>query len=70
MSKSEDKLWVLAAIVLVALWTMFTGYAVTIRWSAGNLNQLDSMILEDLDVLVCIMLPNKTRQILFYVVYI
>nr|XP_027190706.1 uncharacterized protein LOC101512645 isoform X2 [Cicer arietinum] len=44
----------LATIVIVALWFMFTG-SITLKWSAGNLNQfsddLDSMILEDLDVL-------------------
>lgn len=50
------KLWVLAAIVVVALWSMLTG-SVNLKWSAGNLiNQfsdgLDYMNLEDLDVLV------------------
>ncbi|CAJ2643086.1 unnamed protein product [Trifolium pratense] len=44
----------LTAIVLIALWSMFTG-SVTLKWSTNNINQfsddLDSMILDDLDVL-------------------
>ncbi|CAK8568988.1 unnamed protein product [Lathyrus sativus] len=48
------KLCALTAIVLIALWSMFTG-TVTLKWSTNNVNQfsdgLDSMILEDLDVL-------------------
>ena len=55
-NKGHYKFWVLAAIVLLALWSMFTG-SVTLKWSAGNLTRfshdLDSLTLEDLDVLVC-----------------
>lgn len=53
--KGRYKFWALAAILLLALWSMFTG-TVTLRWSAGNLNHLsddiDSPIHDDLDVLV------------------
>lgn len=53
--KRHYKLCALTAIVLIALWSMFTG-TVTLKWSTNNVNQfsdgLDSMILEDLDVLV------------------
>ncbi|KAI5402987.1 uncharacterized protein LOC127081798 isoform X2 [Lathyrus oleraceus] len=52
--KRHYKLCALTAIVLIALWSMFTG-TVTLKWSTNNVNQfsdgLDSMILEDLDVL-------------------
>ncbi|XP_010550395.1 PREDICTED: uncharacterized protein LOC104821281 [Tarenaya hassleriana] len=52
--KGRYKFWALAAILLLAFWSMFTG-TVTLRWSAGNLNRftddLDSPIHEDLDVL-------------------
>ncbi|XWS45394.1 hypothetical protein CRYUN_Cryun15aG0132800 [Craigia yunnanensis] len=48
------KFWALAAILLMAFWSMFSG-TVTLRWSAGNLNRLsddlDSPIHDDLDVL-------------------
>ncbi|XP_052196465.1 uncharacterized protein LOC127803892 [Diospyros lotus] len=33
------KFWALSAILLLALWSMFTG-TVTLRWSAGNLNHI------------------------------
>ncbi|XP_050226375.1 uncharacterized protein LOC126676255 [Mercurialis annua] len=53
-SKGRYKFWALAAILLLAFWSMFTG-TVTLRWSAGNLNRLsddiDSPIHDDLDVL-------------------
>lgn len=52
--KSPYKFWALAAILLLAFWSMFTG-TVTLKWSAGNLNPLsdhfDSPIHTDLDVL-------------------
>ncbi|XP_010558208.1 PREDICTED: uncharacterized protein LOC104826929 [Tarenaya hassleriana] len=52
--KGRYKFWALAAILLLAFWSMFTG-TVTLRWSAGNLNRFsddfDSPIHEDLDVL-------------------
>ena len=53
--KGRYKFWALAAILLLAFWSMLTG-TVTLRWSAGNLNSLvddiDSPIRDDLDVLV------------------
>lgn len=55
LGKGRYKFWALAAILLLAFWSMFTG-TVTLRWSAGNLNRLsddlDSPIRDDLDVLV------------------
>ncbi|KAH9609027.1 hypothetical protein KSS87_020644 [Heliosperma pusillum] len=52
--KGRYKFWALAAILLLALWSMFTG-TVTLRWSAGNLTRLsddfDMPLLDDLDVL-------------------
>ncbi|CAI8599986.1 unnamed protein product [Vicia faba] len=52
--KNHYKLCAWTVIVLIALWSLFTG-TVTLKWSTNNLNQfldgLDSMILEDLDVL-------------------
>ncbi|KAI3910962.1 hypothetical protein MKW92_024110 [Papaver armeniacum] len=53
--KGKYKFWALAAILLLAFWSMFTG-TVTLKWSAGNLNRfsddlLDSPIHDDLDVL-------------------
>lgn len=49
------KLWVLAAILLLAFWSMLTG-SVNLKWSAGNLarlsDQFDFTNLEDLDILV------------------
>ncbi|KAJ9147099.1 hypothetical protein P3X46_029301 [Hevea brasiliensis] len=52
--KGRYKFWALAAILLLAFWSMFTG-TVTLRWSAGNLNSLsddfDAPIHDDLDVL-------------------
>ncbi|CAB4287644.1 unnamed protein product [Prunus armeniaca] len=54
LGKGRYKFWALAAILLLAFWSMFTG-TVTLRWSAGNLNRLsddlDSPIHDDLDVL-------------------
>lgn len=53
--RGRYKFWALAAILLLAFWSMFTG-TVTLRWSAGSLNHisddLDSFIHDDLDVLV------------------
>ncbi|XP_057528546.1 uncharacterized protein LOC130807375 [Amaranthus tricolor] len=52
--KGRYKFWALAAILLLAFWSMFTG-TVTLRWSAGNLNRLsddlDTPLHDDLDVL-------------------
>lgn len=54
LGKGRYKFWALAAILLLAFWSMFTG-TVTLRWSAGNLNRLsddlDVPIHDDLDVL-------------------
>lgn len=54
LGKGRYKFWALAAILLLAFWSMFTG-TVTLRWSAGNLNRftddIDSPIHDDLDVL-------------------
>ncbi|KAK7310439.1 hypothetical protein RJT34_07974 [Clitoria ternatea] len=45
------KLWMLAAIILLALWSIFTG-SLTLKWSASNLTpHFDSTTLQDLDVL-------------------
>ena len=56
--KGRYKFWALAAILLLAFWSMFTG-TVTLRWSAGNLNRftedLDNYIHDDLDVLVSLL---------------
>ncbi|KAL6012352.1 hypothetical protein ACLOJK_002839 [Asimina triloba] len=53
--RGRYKFWALAAILLLAFWSMFTG-TVTLKWSAGNLNRLsddiDVPIHDDLDVLV------------------
>lgn len=53
--KGQYKVWALSAIVLLALWSMFTG-TVNLKWSAGNLNQIaDNQIVpshDDLDILV------------------
>ena len=53
--KGKYKFWALAAILLLAFWSMFTG-TVSLRWSR-NFNTLsndnfDSPIHDDLDVLV------------------
>ncbi|KAF6149762.1 hypothetical protein GIB67_017495 [Kingdonia uniflora] len=52
--KGRYKFWALAAILLLAFWSMLTG-TVTLKWSAGNLNRIsddiDSPIHDDLDVL-------------------
>ncbi|KAL6215894.1 hypothetical protein ACLB2K_015320 [Fragaria x ananassa] len=52
--KYRYKLWVLAAILLLAFWSMFTG-SVTLRWSAGNLTGLSDDLniptYDDLDIL-------------------
>ncbi|GAV69499.1 DUF1195 domain-containing protein [Cephalotus follicularis] len=52
--KGRYKFWGLAAILLLAFWSMFAG-TVTLRWSAGDLNRLsddlDTPVHDDLDVL-------------------
>ncbi|KAK3038119.1 hypothetical protein RJ639_029573 [Escallonia herrerae] len=52
--RTRYKFWALAAILLLAMWSMLTG-SVTLKWSAGNLallsGDLDSPFHDDLDVL-------------------
>ncbi|KAA8528635.1 hypothetical protein F0562_035990 [Nyssa sinensis] len=54
LGKGRYKFWALAAIILLAFWSMLTG-SVTLKWTAGNLNPIsdhfDSPIHDDLDVL-------------------
>uniref|UniRef100_A0A5B7BKX7 Uncharacterized protein n=1 Tax=Davidia involucrata TaxID=16924 RepID=A0A5B7BKX7_DAVIN len=54
LGRGRYKFWALAAILLLAFWSMLTG-TVTLRWSAGNLNHIsddiDTPIHDDLDVL-------------------
>lgn len=55
--KGKYKLWVLAAILLLAFWSMFTGsLTLSLNWSTSNLSRLshasDFTIHEDLDILV------------------
>ena len=54
-AKTRYKFWVLAAILLLAFWSMFTG-SVNLKWSAANLTRFsddhDSRIHDDLDILV------------------
>ncbi|XP_022772768.1 uncharacterized protein LOC111315364 [Durio zibethinus] len=52
--KSGYKFWVLAAILLLAFWSMFTG-SVSLKWSSGDLTRFsddsDFSVHDDLDVL-------------------
>ncbi|KAG8079783.1 hypothetical protein GUJ93_ZPchr0007g6105 [Zizania palustris] len=52
--KGRYKAWALAAIVLLALWSMFAA-SVTIRWSSGDLaatfGDMEDPLLDDLDPL-------------------
>ncbi|CAK9152428.1 unnamed protein product [Ilex paraguariensis] len=52
--RGRYKFWALAAILLLAFWSMLTG-TVTLHWSAGNLNRISDdigpPIHDDLDVL-------------------
>ncbi|CAN4093596.1 unnamed protein product [Withania somnifera] len=54
LGRGRYKYWALAAILLLAFWSMFTG-TVTLRWSAGNLNTLSDLFdipfSDDLDIL-------------------
>lgn len=54
-AKGRYKFWALAAILLLAFWSMLTG-TVNLRWSAGNISHFtDDLVFpihEDLDVLV------------------
>lgn len=53
LGRGKYKFWALAAVVLLAFWSMFTG-SVTLKWSAGNLSRVpdDFEIHKDLDILV------------------
>lgn len=54
LGKGKYKFWALAAILLLAFWSMFTG-TVSLRWSASLnsfSNEFNSPIHDDLDVLV------------------
>lgn len=60
--KGKYKLWVLAAILLLAFWSMFTGsLTLSLKWSTANLSRLsdasDFSIHEDLDILVMFLDP-------------
>ncbi|XP_068648901.1 uncharacterized protein [Aristolochia californica] len=52
--KGGYKFWAFGAILLLAFWSMFAS-TVSLKWSAGNLNQLtddiDAHLHDDLDVL-------------------
>ena len=65
--KGRYKFWALAAILLLAFWSMFTG-TVSLRWS-GTLNSLsndiDTPIHDDLDVLVSFFLPWLCKAMSF-----
>ena len=65
--KGKYKFWALAAILLLAFWSMFTG-TVSLRWS-GTLNSLssdiDTPIHDDLDVLVSFFLPWLCKAMSF-----
>ncbi|CAK9146352.1 unnamed protein product [Ilex paraguariensis] len=54
LGRGKYKFGALAAILLLAFWSMFTG-SVTLKWSAGHLNSIpddfDSPVHNDLDVL-------------------
>lgn len=55
LGRGRYKFLALAAILLLACWSMFTG-TISLRWSAGNLDpmydNLDILIDDDIDVLV------------------
>ncbi|KAL9690958.1 hypothetical protein QQ045_011375 [Rhodiola kirilowii] len=50
--KVKYKFWALAAILMLAFWSMFTG-TISLRWSAQNLNRIsddmDTRVSVDLD---------------------
>ncbi|RWW00999.1 hypothetical protein BHE74_00014143 [Ensete ventricosum] len=52
LSRGRYKLWALAAVLLLALWSMLAG-TFTLKWSARRpSDDLDGPLLEDVDVLV------------------
>lgn len=66
--KARYKFWVLAAILLLAFWSMFTG-SVSLKWSAGTFARFydgpRKPIFDDLDILV-ILLAISTVGSCFY----
>ncbi|XP_023546986.1 uncharacterized protein LOC111805922 isoform X2 [Cucurbita pepo subsp. pepo] len=56
--KARYKFWVLAAILLLAFWSMFTG-SVSLKWSAGTFARFydgpRKPIFDDLDILVILL---------------
>lgn len=58
--RGKYKFWALAAIILLAFWSMFTG-SVSLKWSAVHLSDgsgdIDSPVHHDLDVLVLQLIP-------------
>ncbi|XP_021283774.1 uncharacterized protein LOC110416203 [Herrania umbratica] len=54
VGRSGYKFWVLAAILLLAFWSMFTG-SVSLKWSSGDLTRFSDdsefSVYDDLDVL-------------------
>lgn len=68
--KTRYKFWVLAAILLLAFWSMFTG-SVTLKWSTGNLSRLNDDLNspirdDDLDILVLLFLLFFTDLVSYY----
>lgn len=66
--RGKYKLWALAAITLLALWSMFTG-TVTLKWSDVNLQpsqDLDPSVHGDLDILVHSYLLRDLIEFNFY----
>ncbi|KAI5656047.1 hypothetical protein M9H77_24840 [Catharanthus roseus] len=61
LGRGKYKFWALAAVVLLAFWSMFTG-SVTLKWSAGNLSRVpdDFEIHKDLDILE---VEEKEKQV-------
>ncbi|KAF2324553.1 hypothetical protein GH714_015216 [Hevea brasiliensis] len=61
--KTRYKFWVLATILLLAFWTMFTG-SVTLKWSTGKSHVNDDLDFpirdDDLDILVPLFLLSFT----------
>ncbi|CAA6653572.1 unnamed protein product [Spirodela intermedia] len=61
--KGQYKVWALSAIVLLALWSMFTG-TVNLKWSAGNLNQIaDNQVVPSRDDLDILELEERTKVV-------
>ncbi|GMH13883.1 hypothetical protein Nepgr_015724 [Nepenthes gracilis] len=63
--KYNYKIWAMAALLLLSLWSMFTG-TITLKSSVGNLindhNDIGSTTLDDLDILEVIEREKVVRQ--------